>query len=231
MTCRVWHAPVGRCNTVEQIAPARLGHVRRSRSTTDRGPTRITHHARGILAAGPAREPALCAAVSRPAARHVGIVSEQINLTRARLIPVTGIGSTSEAEQRATSAFLAVLSMVRELSTDLLSPMGASRAGKAIVETFTEVRLPGTKIRPDGLIRVSYGKKEPWSALVEVKTRANDLTAQAVSRVRSARPSAISLLRFLMRPRSPSRLRRRVFRLKHERQRCRYVWCFFSRGK
>ncbi len=108
-------------------------------------------------------------------------MSEQVDLTRARLIPVTGIGSTSEAEQRATSAFLAVLSMVRELSTDLLSPMGASRAGKAIVETFTEVRLPGTKIRPDGLIRVSYGKKEPWSALVEVKTRANDLTARQIN--------------------------------------------------
>ena len=47
------------------------------------------------------------------------------NWTRARLIPVSGIGSEKEAETRAASAFLAVLSVVRDLTVALLSPMGA----------------------------------------------------------------------------------------------------------
>lgn len=87
--------------------------------------------------------------------------------TTSRLIPVSGIGSVQEAEQRATSAFLAVLSVVRDLSLDLLSPFGASKAQKATVETFIEVNTPGQKIRPDGLIQVSFGAKK-WSAFVEV---------------------------------------------------------------
>lgn len=100
--------------------------------------------------------------------------------TRARLIPVSGIGSVQEAEQRAASAFLAVLSVVRDLSLDLLSPFGASKAHKATVDTFIEVHTPGTKIRPDGLIQVSFGKST-WSALVEVKTGANDLQADQIN--------------------------------------------------
>lgn len=98
--------------------------------------------------------------------------------TRARLIPVSGIGSEKEAETRAASAVLAVLSIVRDLSVELFSPMGASRAQKALVETFTEPQfiLDGTKFRPDGLVRVSFGKSE-WTALVEIKT--GDATLEA----------------------------------------------------
>lgn len=55
------------------------------------------------------------------------------SFTKARLIPVSGIGSAQEAEQRATSAFLAVLSVVRDLSMELLTPLGASRAQRAVV--------------------------------------------------------------------------------------------------
>ncbi|MEX1133686.1 MAG: hypothetical protein WED83_02445, partial [Acidimicrobiia bacterium] len=100
--------------------------------------------------------------------------------TRSRLIPVSGIGSVQEAEQRATSAFLAVLSVVRDLSLDLLSPFGASKAQKATVETFIEVNTPGQKIRPDGLIQVSFGAKK-WSAFVEVKTGVNLLEADQIN--------------------------------------------------
>lgn len=101
---------------------------------------------------------------------------------KARLIPVAGIGSKKEAERRATSALLAVLSIARDLSTELLSPLGASRAQKATVDTFTEVpfKLDGKKIRPDGLIRVTYGKSE-WTTLVEVKTGDDTLTADQVN--------------------------------------------------
>ncbi len=99
-------------------------------------------------------------------------VAAMAEMQRARLIPVSGIGSAQEAEQRATSALLAVISIVRPFSESLFAPLGASRAKKAVVETYTEVevKLPtGQKVRPDGLIRVTYGSST-WSALVEVKT-------------------------------------------------------------
>jgi hypothetical protein len=101
-------------------------------------------------------------------------------LTKARLIPVSGIGTVAEAEQRATSALLAVLSVVRDLSIELLSPLGASRAQKATVETFIEVNMPKTKVRPDGLIRVTSGSSS-WSCYVEVKTGDHALTAEQIN--------------------------------------------------
>ena len=103
-------------------------------------------------------------------------------MQRARLIPVSGISSDTEAEQRASSAFLAVLSIVRDLSIDLLVPFGASRAQRALVETFTEARykVDGRTIQPDGLIRVSFGGTS-WSALVEVKTSDNLLSAEQIN--------------------------------------------------
>jgi len=103
-------------------------------------------------------------------------------MQRARLIPVSGIGSEREAEQRAASAFLAVLTAVRELSTELLSPLGASKAHKAVVDCFTEVtyRAGSRTIRPDGLIRVTYGKNT-WTALVEFKTGDAALDAEQVN--------------------------------------------------
>jgi hypothetical protein len=85
-----------------------------------------------------------------------------------------------EAEQRATSAFLAVLSVVRDLSIELLSPLGASRAQRATVETFTEVNVRGAKVRPDGLVRVAFGTGS-WSAFVEVKTGSNTLVADQIN--------------------------------------------------
>lgn len=103
-------------------------------------------------------------------------------VSAARLIPVTGIGSAVEAEQRATSATLAVLSTVRDLSSALLSPLGAPGAKRAEVEAFTEVSFgTSSRDRPDGLIRVSYGTKE-WVALVEVKTKSDTLDADQVNR-------------------------------------------------
>ena len=100
----------------------------------------------------------------------------------ARLIPVTGIDSEREAEGRATSALLAVLSVVRDLSILVFSPMGASRAQTANVECFTEPRFKAKdkNIRPDGLVRISYGKAS-WSALVEVKTGTASMTADQVN--------------------------------------------------
>lgn len=90
---------------------------------------------------------------------------------RARLIPTTGVGSAREAEVRATSAFLAVLSIVRPLSKALLDPLGAPKGQNATVECFIELpfKTPAKVSRPDGMIRVTHGSRS-WTALVEVKT-------------------------------------------------------------
>ncbi len=109
-------------------------------------------------------------------------VDKNQNWTRARLIPVSGISSEKEAETRAASAVLAVLSVVRDLSVALFSPMGASRAARAIVETYTEPQfvVDGKKVRPDGVVRISYGKVT-WTALVEIKTGDGRLEADQIN--------------------------------------------------
>lgn len=92
---------------------------------------------------------------------------------QARLIPVTGIKGAIEQERRAASAFLAVLQGVPELTVELLKAHGAFNG---IVQTFIEpeFKFNGKKIRPDGLIQISKGKRT-WRALVEFKTGPNDL--------------------------------------------------------
>ena len=106
-------------------------------------------------------------------------MSDKLKGKRARLIPVVGTRMAREAEQRATSAFLAVLSIVRDFSKDLLNPMGASSAKKATVDTYTEVSMD--EVRPDGLIRVTWGK-QVFTALVEVKTGNNNLDRDQLKR-------------------------------------------------
>ncbi len=103
----------------------------------------------------------------------------------ARLISVAGISGDREAEQRATSALLAVLSVVRPFSIALLAPLGASKAGKATVETFIETTFKlktGTTVRPDGLIRVTFGSQKPWVGLVEVKSGSSKLDSEQLER-------------------------------------------------
>ncbi|WGY03671.1 hypothetical protein QI633_07860 [Nocardioides sp. QY071] len=94
----------------------------------------------------------------------------------ARLIPTSGISGAEEQERRATSAFLAVLTAVKEFGRAVLGPLGAP-AGN--VETYIEVpfKLGEKDWRPDGLIRVSRGSKS-WVALVEVKTGKNSLATE-----------------------------------------------------
>jgi hypothetical protein len=103
---------------------------------------------------------------------------------RARLIPVSGIGSEQEAETRATSALLAVIEAVRDLSTGMSAPLGASKAQKAEVRCYTEVpfKLGAGKnaSRPDGLVQITYGKST-WTALIEVKTGTATLDADQLN--------------------------------------------------
>ncbi|HSK91828.1 MAG TPA: hypothetical protein VK875_10995 [Euzebyales bacterium] len=95
---------------------------------------------------------------------------------RARLIPTSGINGAEEQERRATSALLAVVSSVKEFGRTLTRRVGAP-AGT--IETYVEVpfQTNGHKAIPDGLIHVTRGKTS-WTALVEVKTGANELQAQ-----------------------------------------------------
>jgi hypothetical protein len=94
----------------------------------------------------------------------------------ARLIPTSGINGPEEQERRATSALLAVMSSVREFGRVMTQPLGAP-AGH--LQTYIEVPflLGESRVYPDGLIRSSRGSKT-WTALVEVKTGANQLEAQ-----------------------------------------------------
>ncbi|MGQ7787747.1 hypothetical protein [Nesterenkonia sp. K-15-9-6] len=97
----------------------------------------------------------------------------------ARLIPTSGIKGSTDQEVRATSALLAVLSIVPSFSHAVLKQCGAPLGRvRANVECFVEVAFEDKKSkrtpRPDGLIRVTRGTTV-WTALVEVKTQANPL--------------------------------------------------------
>ena len=102
----------------------------------------------------------------------------------ARLIPVAGIKGAKEAEDRATSALLSVMSVVPSFSRALLVPLGCTSAKKARVSAFV---WPGFRtgddrlVRPDGLIRVEVGQRAAFEALVEVKTGLSKLSADQVN--------------------------------------------------
>jgi hypothetical protein len=91
----------------------------------------------------------------------------------ARLIPTSGITGADEAERRATSALLAVMSAVREFGAAIVRPLGAPAAQ---LTTFIEVPfiLEDRTVIPDGVLQASRGAKS-WTSLVEVKTGSADL--------------------------------------------------------
>lgn len=92
---------------------------------------------------------------------------------RARLIPATDIKGSHDQERRATSAFLAVLQGVPELTKAILKEFGVP-AGE--IETFIEpeFKLDTKKVRPDGFIQITRGGKT-FRIIVEVKTGKNEL--------------------------------------------------------
>ena len=103
---------------------------------------------------------------------------------KARLIPVAGIRGRQEAEDRATSALLAVMTVVRPFATAVLGMFGARIGRRAQVEAYIQPTCEtpdGTSLRPDGLIRVLQGKNVSFEAYVEVKTGAAALSADQLS--------------------------------------------------
>jgi hypothetical protein len=115
----------------------------------------------------------LTTTVCPPTVKGTGMAEESWHA--ARLIPTSGINGAEEQERRGTSALLAVLSAVKEFGRAITGPLGAP-AG--VIETFIEVPfiLGDRRVYPDGLIRVTRGKRV-WVALVEVKTGKNELEA------------------------------------------------------
>ena len=96
----------------------------------------------------------------------MNILEKMIGGEPARLIPILAEG---KKEERATSALMAVMSVVPEFARQLLTPFGAKLTSRSTVECYTEVKFREAEdLRPDGLIVVRSGQKE-WSALIESK--------------------------------------------------------------
>jgi len=86
---------------------------------------------------------------------------------RARLFPV--LTETSK-EGRTLSVVLSSIAYVEEFSATLFASIGQRKGARTKVDVFTEIVFAksDTKIRPDGLIVLTTGKRQ-WTALVEAK--------------------------------------------------------------
>ena len=104
---------------------------------------------------------------------------------QARLFPVL---TTKSKEGRTTAITLACLTLVNEFAKALLSGVGQRLGSRAKVSSYTEVvfqnQPDGSNDRPDGLIVVSFGKRE-WKALVEAKVGAASLQVEQIERYRA----------------------------------------------
>ena len=98
----------------------------------------------------------------------------------SRLFPVL---SDNSKEGRTLSIFLSCLENVGEFGRAMLAGLGAKAGSRAKIDTFTEVVFKKTSSekgeRPDGLIILRNGGKV-WTALVEAKVGANDLTNEQI---------------------------------------------------
>ncbi len=99
----------------------------------------------------------------------------------ARLIPVV---PDSQKEQRVVAVVLATFRVVPEFALALLGEVGAPSGKTAKIECYTEVVFRKTKedkkrLRPDGLIVVTLGKRV-WTAIIEAKAGTARLTNEQV---------------------------------------------------
>ena len=110
---------------------------------------------------------------------------------RARLFPTV---ANTNRENRLTSIFLALLPHNPVLAKDLFATVGLRIGERTKIECWTEV-VPthGEHLnkRPDGLIVVKTGKNA-WSAVVEAKTKKNQIELEQVTKyLEAARDSGI----------------------------------------
>lgn len=106
--------------------------------------------------------------------------NELLSRKEVRLFPSHHIKSDREAELRATASFLAVTRAVSEFGRAVVSMAGGPK-GKILCYTEVPFKVQaGAKLgdedqpRPDGLLRVTRGKKD-WTAIIEVKVGNNSL--------------------------------------------------------
>lgn len=102
--------------------------------------------------------------------------AEQLDNHRARLFPK---GNTQD-EVSTTSIFLASLSAIKEYREELLKQIGCAKISNqnAQLHVYTEIELDANSDRPDGLIVLTTGKKNPiieWVAFIEVKVKDNPI--------------------------------------------------------
>ncbi|WP_411817010.1 hypothetical protein [Hyphococcus sp. DH-69] len=92
---------------------------------------------------------------------------------RARLFPV--LAETSK-EGRTLSVVLSSIAYVEEFGAALLATIGQRKGARTKIDVYTEIVFAktDTKIRPDGLIVLTTGKRQ-WTALVEAKVGNADL--------------------------------------------------------
>lgn len=105
---------------------------------------------------------------------------ELLSRKEVRLFPSHHIRSDREAELRATASFLSVTRAVSEFGRAVVSMAGGPK-GKILCYTEVPFKVqtgakPGDEDqpRPDGLLRVTRGKKD-WTAIIEVKVGNNSL--------------------------------------------------------
>ena len=101
----------------------------------------------------------------------------------ARLIPVVSDGSR---ENRATSIFMASMTVVPALAREVLQPLGVRVGKRTRITALTEVSFePNGKsdaaLRPDGFLRVETSRSSVWTALIEAKIGNSSLSGQQVS--------------------------------------------------
>ena len=102
---------------------------------------------------------------------------------RARLFPH---GNTTQ-ENQTTAIFLATLAAVKEYRELLIGGLGISKITNrnSSLHVYTEICNDAKSERPDGLIVLTSGKRNPvieWAAFVEVKVGANQLDSYQIER-------------------------------------------------
>lgn len=99
----------------------------------------------------------------------------------ARLFPV--IADTSK-EGRTLSVFLSCMCAIHELGQTLMASVGQRVGTRGKIEAYTEIVFKNgpspKKLRPDGLLVVTTGKRQ-WSALVEAKVGRNEIDADQIA--------------------------------------------------
>lgn len=111
------------------------------------------------------------------------ISAEELEAHKARLFP---IGNTSD-ETSTTSIFLSSLSAVKEYREELLLGLDVGKIKNRNVQlhAYTEVPSANDADRPDGLLVITSGKRNPiieWACFVEVKVGNNDIFEEQIER-------------------------------------------------